>query len=53
MKSLLAWLNSNEALPPLNFAINAVLADIEAVWRISKPWLVGDPLLGGASQSLG
>jgi len=34
-------------------AINAMLADIEAVWQFSETRLVGQPLLGGASQSLG
>jgi hypothetical protein len=51
--SLLTWLSSYISLWPPDVAINAMLADIEAVWQISKARLIGYPLLGSASQSLG
>jgi len=52
-KSLLTWLNSNVALWPSDISINAMLADLEALWQIPKTRLARDPLLGCASQCLG
>ena len=50
MKSLFNRPNSYVALLPANMVIDAVLADIEAVWQIPKTRLAGQALLSGTSQ---
>ncbi len=52
-KSDLAWLDSNVALWPSNWAIDLLLTDVEALGLLAKTGLISDSPLCSASQCLG